>query len=81
MGVASITRSARMQPPSNDSALVALGFTLADDGTLTAPAGSTITLAPIGSNFLERKIAIDGSAVTAVLARAAIKVAREAGTT
>lgn len=44
MGVASITRSARMQPPSNDSALVALGFTLADDGTLTAPAGSVVTL-------------------------------------
>jgi hypothetical protein len=53
-------------------ALLALGFTLADDGVLTAPADSCVTLTPIG-NFLELRISIHGSAVTAVLSKTALK--------
>jgi len=64
------------QPPPSTIALLALGFTLADDGTLVAPVGSRVTLAPIG-NFLELRISIDGNAVTAVLAKAALKICRE----
>src|SRR5262249_21332437 len=62
-------------PPST-SALTALGFT-EHDGVLVAPRGSVVTFTPIG-NFLQLRIAHDGSAVTAVLAKAAIKICREA---
>jgi hypothetical protein len=62
--------------PDITSALIALGFGLADDGTLRAPSGGVVTLTPIGQ-FLELRISIDGNAVTAVLAKAAIKICRE----
>jgi hypothetical protein len=44
---------------SQIDALLALGFTLADDGTLVAPADSTVTLAPTGQ-FYQLKISIHG---------------------
>jgi len=56
-------------------ALLALGFVLADDGTLVAPSDSAVTLTPIGS-FLELRILRDGNAVTAVLSKSALKITR-----
>jgi len=65
-----------MQSPySTDSALIALGFVLADDGTFTAPSNSAVTFTPIG-NFLELRISVDGNAVTAVLSKTALKFSR-----
>ena len=64
------------QPQHNISALLALGFVLADDGAFVAPSGSRITLTPIG-NFLELRISVDGNAVTAVLSKTALKICRE----
>jgi hypothetical protein len=59
-----------------DATLITLGFALADDGTLVAPPGAVVTLTPI-ANFVRLKISIDGTAVTAVLSKAAIKITRE----
>ena len=56
-------------------ALIALGFTLADDGTLVAPSSSRTTFTPIG-NFLELRISVDGNVVTAVMSKAALKFKR-----
>jgi hypothetical protein len=64
------------QSSDSTSALLALDFTLADDGTLVAPSNSGVTLAPTGQ-FYQLKISIDGSAVTAVLAKSALKICRE----
>jgi hypothetical protein len=48
------------------------------DGRLQAPTASTTTLAPIGSNFFELRIALaDGNVVVAVLSKSALKLARE----
>jgi hypothetical protein len=63
------------QPQHNISALLALGFVLADDGAFVAPSGSRITLTPIG-NFLELRISVDGNVVTAVLSKSALKFSR-----
>jgi hypothetical protein len=57
-------------------ALLALGFDLANDGTLVAPSDSAVTLTPIGNFFELRIISVDGNAVTAVLSKAALKFSR-----
>jgi len=78
VGVASVNEVRQMQSPhSTESALAALGFTRTDDGTLTAPADSVVTLTPTGA-FFELRISIDGNAVLAVLSKSAIKITREA---
>jgi hypothetical protein len=59
-----------------DTTLVALGFVRGADGTLAAPAGSSVTFVPIGAFFELRIILADGSIATAVLAKAALKVVR-----
>jgi hypothetical protein len=77
VGVASVNEVRQMQPPhSTDSALIALGFTRTDDGTLTAPVDSVVTLTPTGA-FFELRISLNGNAVVAVLSKSAIKVSRE----
>ena len=58
-----------------DATLLALGFALADDGTLVGPTRAHVTLTPIG-NFLELRVSIDGNAVTAVLSKTALKFSR-----
>lgn len=64
------------EPLPQIDALIALGFTLADDGTLVAPANSRTTLTPI-RQFLELRISLDGNAVTAIMSSTAIKITRE----
>jgi hypothetical protein len=67
----------RDQPCITDDAFAALGFARADDGTLIAPPGSVVTLAPVGAFFeLRISLASTGNCVTAVLAKVAIKVGR-----
>jgi hypothetical protein len=51
-----------------------LAFTVADDGTLVAPADSRVILTPM---FLELRISLDGNAVCLVVPRVAIKISRE----
>jgi len=41
-------------------ALLALGFVLADDGTLVAPSDSAVTFTPIGNFLVELRILIGG---------------------
>jgi hypothetical protein len=60
---------------SQVDALLALGFKLGSDGTLVAPDEAVISLALIG-NFYELRITFDNTVVTAILSRAAVKVAR-----
>jgi hypothetical protein len=55
-----------------DTTLAALGFMRGDDGVLTAPSDSIVTLTPIG-NFLEFRISVDGNAVTCVVSCVALK--------
>jgi hypothetical protein len=59
-----------------ESALLALGFVRADDGTLVAPADVVVRFIPTGA-FFELRISFDGNAVTAVLAKSAVKICRE----
>ena len=66
---------------SIDSALVAVGFTVGNDGVLHAPAASRVKLAPIWQ-FYELRISLaDGNAVVAVMSKSAIKITREGATT
>ena len=60
-------------PLDSTSALLALGFTSADDDTFTAPSGSRTTLTPIGQ-FYELRISIDDATITAVMSKSALKV-------
>ena len=63
-------------PISKFSALVALGFTAADDGALRAPSGSTITLAPMG-RFYQLTITLpEGNNVRTVVSDVALKISR-----
>jgi len=64
------------EPLAQIDALIALGFQSAADGVLTAPTDSTVSFAPVGA-FLELRIVLsDGASVSAVLAKAALKVCR-----
>src|SRR5215471_1146374 len=59
-----------------DTTLVALGFVRGDDGVLYAPTDSVVSFTPVGG-FLEMRIVLgDGNALTAVLAKSALKVCR-----
>jgi hypothetical protein len=58
-------------------ALLALGFVRGDDGKLVAPSNSVVTLTPT-YDFVELRIGLaNGSAVTAVLHKSALKICRE----
>ena len=62
---------------TTSSGTVSLGFTVADDGVLTAPSNSVVTLAPIGS-FYELRISLgDGNAIRVVVPRVAVKITSE----
>jgi hypothetical protein len=59
---------------TQNSALCALGFELHPDGTLIAPAGTTITLAPV-QGFYRLAIALPtGDVVSCVVAGVALKI-------
>jgi hypothetical protein len=61
-------------PRAIEAVLISLGFARSDDGMLTAPADSVVAFVPTGA-FLELKIALaDGTTVTAVLAKAVLKI-------
>jgi hypothetical protein len=64
-------------PSYHRDALIALGFDLADDGTLHAPIGSRVSLTPTGQFFELRIHLADGNMAMAVLHKAALKISRE----
>jgi hypothetical protein len=64
-------------PDIKDAALVAVGFTRCADGTLTAPAGTRISLAPV-QGFYRLALALPtGDVVSCVVAGVALKISRQ----
>jgi hypothetical protein len=60
-----------------NSTLLALGFALAEDGTLVAPSDSAVTLTPT-YDFFELRVSLGtGDTVTVVLHKSALKICRE----
>jgi len=57
-----------------DTTLVASGFVRGDDGVLYAPTDSVVSFTPVGSLLELRIVLADGSAVTAVMSKSALKV-------